>query len=104
MVVRAPFVLPPRGAMLHATDMSHVHRPVRVLIVDDQASFRHAARSVIELTPGFVVVGDAATGEAALDAARALRPDLVLMDVHLPGIDGLEASRRMLARPRRSGR
>jgi DNA-binding NarL/FixJ family response regulator len=76
--------------------MPHAQATVRVLIVDDQASFRRAARSVIDLTPGFVVVGEAETGEASLDTAQALRPDLVLMDVHLPGIDGLEASRRML--------
>ena len=76
--------------------MPHAHAIVRVLIVDDQASFRRAARSVVDLTPGFVVVGEAETGEASLDTARALRPDLVLMDVHLPGIDGFEASRRML--------
>jgi DNA-binding NarL/FixJ family response regulator len=68
-----------------------------VLIVDDQASFRRAARGVVDLTPGFVVVGEAETGEAAVDLARQQAPDLVLMDVHLPGIDGLEASRRMLA-------
>jgi DNA-binding NarL/FixJ family response regulator len=70
---------------------------VRVLIVDDQAAFRRAARSVVELTPGFVVVAEAETGEAAVEAARGHQPDLVLMDVHLPGIDGLEASRRILA-------
>jgi DNA-binding NarL/FixJ family response regulator len=74
-----------------------VMRVVQVLIVDDQPSFRHAARSVVELTPGFVVAGEAESGEAAVDAARGERPDLVLMDVHLPGIDGLEASRRILA-------
>jgi DNA-binding NarL/FixJ family response regulator len=79
-----------------ATDMAHAQATVRVLIVDDQSSFRRAARSVIDLTPGFVVLGEAETGDASLDTARALRPDLVLMDVHLPGIDGLEASRRML--------
>lgn len=83
--------------MLEATDMPYAHATVRVLIVDDQAAFRRAARSVVELTPGFLVVGEAESGEASLDAARAMQPDLVLMDVHLPGIDGLEASRRMLA-------
>ena len=77
--------------------MQNDHNDVRVLIVDDQAAFRRALRNVVDLTPGFVVVGEADTGEAAVDAARAHRPDLVLMDVHLPGIDGLEASRRILA-------
>jgi DNA-binding NarL/FixJ family response regulator len=73
--------------------------PVRVLIVDDQAPFRLAAEQVIEATGGFEVVGAVASGEASVDAARALRPDLVLMDVHLPGIDGVEATRRILAGP-----
>ena len=70
---------------------------VQVLIVDDQEPFRTAARRVVSLTPGFEVVGEAATGEASVEAARALNPDLVLMDVHLPGIDGTEATRRILA-------
>ena len=83
--------------MLDRTAMPHPQATVRVLIVDDQAAFRRAARSVVELTPGFVVVGEAETGEASIGAARATRPDLILMDVHLPGIDGLEASRRILA-------
>ena len=83
--------------MLDTTVMPHPQVPVRALIVDDQAAFRRAARSVVELTPGFVVVGEAQSGEAAVEAARAEHPDLVLMDVHLPGIDGLEASRRILA-------
>jgi DNA-binding NarL/FixJ family response regulator len=70
---------------------------VRVLIVDDQEPFRMAARTVVELTDGFEVAGEAETGEAAVDAARELGPDLVLMDVNLPGIDGLEATRRILS-------
>jgi DNA-binding NarL/FixJ family response regulator len=69
---------------------------VRVLIVDDQAPFRLAARAVVEMTDGFEVAGEADTGEAGVDAARELDPDLVLMDVNLPGIDGLEATRRIL--------
>jgi DNA-binding NarL/FixJ family response regulator len=71
--------------------------PVRVLIVDDQAPFRLAAEQVVEATDGFQVVGAVASGEAAVAAVWALHPDLVLMDVHLPGIDGLEATRRILA-------
>ncbi|HEX6206749.1 MAG TPA: response regulator transcription factor [Actinomycetota bacterium] len=70
---------------------------VRVLIVDDQEPFRMAARAVVELTEGFEVVGESETGEDAVEAARGLQPDLVLMDVNLPGIDGLEATRRILA-------
>ena len=70
---------------------------VRVLIVDDQAPFRMAARMVVEATDGFEVVGEAETGEESVELSRSLRPDLVLMDVNLPGIDGLEATRRILA-------
>jgi DNA-binding NarL/FixJ family response regulator len=70
---------------------------VRVLIVDDQEPFRLAARTVVELTDGFEVAGESETGEAAVDAARELGPDLVLMDVNLPGIDGMEATKRILA-------
>jgi two-component system, NarL family, invasion response regulator UvrY len=69
----------------------------RVLIVDDQAAFRSAARLVVDLSDGFEVVGEAETGEDAVSLAAALQPDLVLMDVNLPGIDGLEATRRIVA-------
>jgi len=69
---------------------------VRVLIVDDQEPFRTAARMVVEATEGFEVVGEAETGEASVEMARELGPDLVLMDVNLPGIDGLEATRQIL--------
>jgi DNA-binding NarL/FixJ family response regulator len=71
--------------------------PVRVLIVDDQEPFRMAARMVVEATDGFEVAGESETGEAAVDMARDLNPDLVLMDVNLPGINGLDATRQILA-------
>src|SRR5947209_264732 len=77
--------------------MQRKRSDVHVLIVDDQAAFRRAARNVVDLTPGFVMADEVETGEAAVDAARQRQPDLVLMDVHLPGIDGPEASRRILA-------
>lgn len=68
---------------------------VKVLIVDDQPAFRRVARRVIEMTDGFEVVGEAASGEDSVEAVRAWGPDVVLMDVRLPGIDGLEACRRI---------
>lgn len=69
---------------------------VRVLIVDDQEPFRMAARLVVEATEGFDVVGEAETGEESVEMARDLSPDLVLMDVNLPGINGLEATRQII--------
>jgi two-component system, NarL family, invasion response regulator UvrY len=68
---------------------------VSVLIADDQAPFRKAANAVVKMTPGFEVVGEAETGEAAVEMVEALEPNLVLMDIHLPGIDGIEAARRI---------
>ena len=70
---------------------------VRVLVVDDQDAYRRAMTAVVEETPGFVVVGSAASGEQSLVAARVLAPDLVLMDVNLPGMDGVEAAGRLSA-------
>ena len=70
---------------------------MKVLIVDDQAPFRAVARTVVELTDGFEVAGEVETGEASVVAARELRPDVVLMDVNLPGINGLEATRQILS-------
>jgi two-component system, NarL family, invasion response regulator UvrY len=75
---------------------------VRVLIVDDQAPFRDVARLVIDLTEGFEVVGEAQTGEASVEMARSLDPDLILMDVNLPGINGAEATKRIIAQGGRS--
>ena len=68
---------------------------VRVLVVDDQDAYRRAMASVVAETAGFVVVGAAASGEESLEVARAIGPDLVLLDVNLPGIDGVEAAARL---------
>ncbi len=68
---------------------------VQVLIVDDQEPFRSAARMVVEMTDGFEVAAEAESGEEGVELAAELQPDLVLMDVYLPGIDGLEATRRI---------
>jgi DNA-binding NarL/FixJ family response regulator len=68
-----------------------------VLIVDDQLPFRMAARSVVGVTPGFEVVGEAKSGEEAVEQAAALHPQLVLMDINMDGISGIEATRRITA-------
>ena len=70
---------------------------VRVLVVDDQEPFRNAMAAVVEVTDGFEVVGAVASGEESLVAAEELRPDLVLMDVNLPGISGIDAAQRLTA-------
>ena len=68
---------------------------VTVLTVDDKRIFLRTARSLIEATPGFEQVGEAASGEEALELAAHLRPDLVLVDVRMPGMDGVETARRL---------
>lgn len=72
--------------------------PVGVLAVDDQSIFLDVARDVVAATPGFSWVGGATSGEEALDAVAEYGPDLVLMDVRMPGIGGIEAAQRICER------
>jgi DNA-binding NarL/FixJ family response regulator len=72
--------------------------PLKVLLVDDQLPFRLAARALLDAEDGYHVVGEARDGEEAVELAGRLGPDLVVMDVRLPGITGMEATRRIVAR------
>jgi DNA-binding NarL/FixJ family response regulator len=70
-------------------------RPVSVVTVDDQASFRQAAGAMIAGTRGFELVGEAGDAEAALALVREADPDMVLVDVRMPGMDGIELASRL---------
>ncbi|HZC74017.1 MAG TPA: response regulator transcription factor [Jatrophihabitans sp.] len=70
---------------------------VEVLIVDDQPPFREVARTLVSLLPHWRVVAEAETGEEAVAGVARYAPSLVLMDINLPGISGIEATRRIMA-------
>ena len=70
---------------------------VRVMVVDDQAPFRMAARLVIKRTPDFELVGEATSGEESVTLAADLQPDLVLMDINMGEMSGIEATRLIVA-------
>ena len=71
--------------------------PIRILVVDDQALFREGLRTMLAVQPDFAVVGEAANGEEALRLAATLRPTVVLMDLRMPTLDGVAATRRLHA-------
>ncbi len=71
--------------------------PIRVLVADDQALVRAGFAKLIEATDGLEVVGEAADGAQAVDQARRLLPDVVLMDIRMPVLDGIDATRRICA-------
>jgi DNA-binding NarL/FixJ family response regulator len=70
--------------------------PLRVLIADDHPLFRKGMRALLTATPGTEVVGEATTGQEAIELAAELQPDVILMDLQMPGINGIEATRQIL--------
>jgi pilus assembly protein CpaE len=71
--------------------------PLSVIVVDDQAPFRLAARAVLRRTAGFELVGEAGNGLEAITLAEDVHPDLVLMDINMPEMGGIEATRQIMA-------
>src|SRR5690242_16744161 len=72
--------------------------PIRVLVVDDQALVRQGFTVILDAEPDITIVGEAGDGVAAVDTAVACRPDVVLMDVRMPGMDGIEATAEICTR------
>jgi DNA-binding NarL/FixJ family response regulator len=74
-----------------------MEEPLTVMVVDDQAPFRMAARAVIRRSEGFALAGEAENGVKALELANEIHPDVVLMDINMPEMGGIEATRRIVA-------
>jgi DNA-binding NarL/FixJ family response regulator len=82
--------------------MNSADEPIRILIADDHPIFRFGMRTLLTAMPDMTVVGEAVTGEEAIQLTETLLPDLVLMDIHMPGITGIEATARIRAQHPRS--
>jgi DNA-binding NarL/FixJ family response regulator len=75
--------------------MEQPHEPIRILIADDHPVFRFGMRTLLTALPDFIVVGEAVTGDEAIRLSNDLTPDLVLMDINMPGLNGIEATARI---------
>jgi len=87
----------PRSIAINLNPFAHTRHPIRVLLADDHVVFRAGVRELLKQRPDLAVVGEAGTGNEAVASAAATRPDVVLMDLAMPGEGGLEATRRIVA-------
>src|SRR5574337_680659 len=95
---KRPVAVGPWGGSVTTDDSIRVSKmPIATLIVDDDVTFRKAVRQLLERAPEVSVIGEATNGEEALQLAQELRPDVVLMDITMPHLGGLEATRRIKA-------
>jgi DNA-binding NarL/FixJ family response regulator len=83
--------------------MELMDTPIRLLVVDDHTLFREGVKALLSVTPDIAVVGEASDGTVALEQFRALHPQVVLMDIHMPEASGLEATRAILAEDPQAG-
>ncbi len=84
--------------MLNSRCRRRRHDPIRVLIADDHPVFRFGLRALLSAQPNTQVVGEATTGDEAIELATTLQPDVILMDLNMPGPNGIEATRRIMQR------
>lgn len=97
MICAAPVLLTDDAG--HTGPVSAPGQPIRVLVADDQQLLRAGFRVILDAEPGIEVVGEAADGVEAVDRARSLRPDVVLMDIRMPRLDGLSATEHLVKVP-----